>query len=190
MSDNGNSTAPNTTPAAAVVNAFGAGSNNEDDVFDPGCLDRDDSDGDSDNNMEMGEGEEGDRDGSADVDDRQDGFVGYTGNTEQGVSHEPMGSKGSNCAKKNVGGGDGDLNLGNATKKILRKMEPPPTLATEEGSLEPPDEKIYAFKQQYNVIRAQRARQSNGTAIGDVGPFSREKSEKKMQLGSMRRVST
>ncbi len=58
MSDNGNRTAPNTTPAVADASALEAGTNNDDDVFDPGCLDRDDSDGDSDNNMEMGEGGE------------------------------------------------------------------------------------------------------------------------------------
>jgi hypothetical protein len=182
MSDNGNSTAPNTTAPAAVVTAFCPGSNNEDDGFDPGCLDREDSDGDSYNNMEMGEGEEGDRDGIADVDNHQDGIVGYTGNTEQGGSSEPMGSKGSNCAKI-VGQGVGDPNLKTATKKTLRKMEPPPTLATEDGSLEQSDEKTLAFKQQYNVIRAQRARQSNGTVIGNVGPFSRVNIEKKNATG-------
>jgi hypothetical protein len=182
MSGNGNSTAPNTTAPAAIVTAFGPGTNNEDDGFDPGCLDREDSDGDSDNNMEMGEGEEGDRDGIADVDDHQDGIVGYTGNTEQGGTSEPMGSKGSNCAKI-VGQGVGDPNLKNATKKTMRKMEPPPTLATEDGSLEPPDGKVFAFKQQYNVIRAQRARQSNGTEIGNVGPFSRVNIEKKNATG-------
>jgi hypothetical protein len=182
MSGNGNTTAPNTTMAAAIAAAFGPVTNTEDDGFDPGCLDREDSDGDSDNNMETGEGEEGDRGATTDVDDHQDGIVGYTGDIDYGGTSEPLGRKGGNSEKID-GQGVGDPKFETVKKKTLRKMVPPPTLATEDGSPKPPDEKIFAFKQQYNVIRAQRARQSNGTEIGNVGPFFRINIEKNNATG-------
>jgi hypothetical protein len=74
---------------------------------------------------------------------------------------------------KTEGPGDDDPNLKTGKGKKLRKMVPPPTLAKEDGSSKTPAKKKVAFKQQYNVIRAQRARQTNGIAIGNVGPYLR-----------------
>ncbi len=59
--------------------------------------------------------------------------------------------------------------------KIWKKKEPPPTPASEEkGSKTQKDQPQTVFKQQYNVIRAQRARQSGGNDLGSVGPYGRE----------------
>jgi hypothetical protein len=117
MSDNGNTTAPNTTSAATIVTALGPVTNTEDDSFDPGCLDREDSDGDSNSKMELGDGEERNRDATIFVEDHQDGTVGYTGDLDYGGTSEPLGGKGRK-AEEIDGRGGVDPNLKTVEKNI------------------------------------------------------------------------
>ncbi len=67
------------------------------------------------------------------------------------------------------------------TGKGKGKNEPPPTPATEESGSTTQNERTQpTFKQQYFVIRAQRARQSAGIELGGVGSYGRGTAKEKV----------
>jgi hypothetical protein len=144
----------------------------EGEAYDPGCLDNEDSDGSGD--MEtQGDGDE--------EDEGEDEVTTKQKLTSKGVISSQDGPVGAKTfrifethSSDNVTGvgifGDTSANP-KGTGKGKGKNEPPPTPASEESGSATQNA---IFKQQYFVIRAQRARQSAGTELGGVGPYGRD----------------
>jgi hypothetical protein len=158
----------------------------EGEAYDPGCLDNEDSDGSDDMETEGG-GDEDDEGGDEVSTKRKltgEGVISSQDGTVGVKTFRTFETHGSD----NVTGagifGDMSSNPGGSGKgNVKGKKEPPPTPATEESVLTMQNERTQSiFKQQYYVIRAQRARQSAGIELGGVGPYGRD-SEKDTFLG-------
>jgi hypothetical protein len=149
----------------------------EGETYDPECLDNDDSDGSGD--MET-EGEEENT-----TKQTTSAPLIYTSNSDNHVQDGTVGFKTIGKPGKKIGSekclftdgvtASNNNILRSGKGKEPKKNEPPSTPATDDrGSKTQNDQPQSTFKQQYYVIRAQRARQSVRNDLGIVGPYGRE----------------